>query len=387
MVPPTGLGPVHSFLQNTGTARVPVRHISNGRRCADGESHREHFTALRLEKVYPWGDGQDPAGPTEGAGAPMRTKLPRTITSMLPDSLCVRSTLSLTAETTVTSQGCGGAPDVSGSRSILAAQWGGHPPSARQPSHRLHGATLMFDGKHEFGNAWLAAFASHGHDNSNAAFAFTPAAIKGSFYNSMYERWNSGHRETKETASQYLERHWEEIERTCYGPRQEAGPIKGDEALIIFHQMLEKDQASALVGLGLEHQPALQNAFQYIVSHAPRHQRDSFRATIARAQALESELARMIEAEPLLSHPFESQTSEAVRLLGEMLTYLINNQVGAFARLGEEKELGWAVLPDRLEQLKELSPAERQRMSGCCAYIRQMAFLPTTMSELLTAEP
>jgi hypothetical protein len=95
----------------------------------------------------------------------------------------------------------------------------------------------------------------------------------------------------------------------------------------------------------------------------------------------------MIEAEPLLSHPFESQTSEAVRLLGEMLTYLINNQVGAFARLGEEKELGWAVLPDRLEQLKELSPAERQRMSGCCAYIRQMAFLPTTMSELLTAEP
>jgi hypothetical protein len=252
----------------------------------------------------------------------------------------------------------------------------------------------LFDGKHEFGNAWLAAFASYGHDNSNAAFAFTPAAIKGSFYNSIYERWNRERRVTKDTASQYIERHWEEIERTCYGPHPQAAPqaiaaapIKGDQALIIFQQMLERDQASALVGLGLEHQPALQEAFQYVIAHAPRDQRDSFRATIARAQALESELTRLIVAEPLLIHPFESQPLEAVRLLGEMLTYLLNKHVGAFARLGQEKELGWAVLPDRLEQLKELTPTERQQMSGCGAYIRQMTFLPTTMQELLSAEP
>jgi hypothetical protein len=73
------------------------------------------------------------------------------------------------------------------------------------------------EGELEFGNAWLAAFARHGHDNSNAAFAFTPAAVKGTFYNSVLHDWRVEQTGGVPTAAEYIERRWLEIERTCYG--------------------------------------------------------------------------------------------------------------------------------------------------------------------------
>ncbi len=264
----------------------------------------------------------------------------------------------------------------------------------------------MFSGKYEFGNAWLAAFARHGHDNSNTAFAFTPAAIKGPFYASMYERWHTERRVTKDTAAAFIERHWVEIERTCYGSRADASPkgqqpasaVKAEDALPVpktdprtalvgFQDLLDKDQATALVGLGLEHQPALVNAAQYILSRATPEQRTRFQGTITRAHALEAELTELVESEPDLTRGFEGQSDEPVRLLARMLAHLINNQVGAFARLGAEKQLPWSIIPDRLEHLKELTSAERQRMARCCAYIGQMSMLSTGVNELLHAQP
>lgn len=77
------------------------------------------------------------------------------------------------------------------------------------------------EGDLEFGNAWLAAFARHGHDNSNTAFAFTPAAVKGPFYNSVLHDWRVEQTGGALTAAEYIERRWIEIERTCYGSRME----------------------------------------------------------------------------------------------------------------------------------------------------------------------
>jgi hypothetical protein len=76
----------------------------------------------------------------------------------------------------------------------------------------------------EFGNAWLAAFARHGHDNSNAAFAYTPAAIKGSFYNSVLHEWRTAQQGGMPTAAEYIEQRWQDIESTCYGSRKDGPP-------------------------------------------------------------------------------------------------------------------------------------------------------------------
>jgi hypothetical protein len=171
---------------------------------------------------------------------------------------------------------------------------------------------------------------------------------------------------------------------------QDALPIpKSDPrtALVSFQDMLVRDQASALVGLGLEHQPSLLSAAQYILTRATPIQRNHFQATIDRAHLLGIELTHLIETDPVLVLGYTGQTEEAVRSFAKMLTCLITNHVGAFARLGAEKELPWAILPDRLERLKALSPSERQQMAGCCAYIRQTAMFSTGMEELLAAQP
>jgi hypothetical protein len=76
----------------------------------------------------------------------------------------------------------------------------------------------------EFGNAWLAAFARHGHDNSNAASAFTPASIKGEFYNTVESEWQQEWKAEKVSAAEFIERHWDQIERTCFRPP--CGPPK-----------------------------------------------------------------------------------------------------------------------------------------------------------------
>ena len=68
-------------------------------------------------------------------------------------------------------------------------------------------------GQYEFGRAWLAAFEKHGYDNSNAALAFTPGAVKGAYYVSVYQDWRA-QRVTRVSAAAYIESRWDEIEQT-----------------------------------------------------------------------------------------------------------------------------------------------------------------------------
>jgi hypothetical protein len=171
------------------------------------------------------------------------------------------------------------------------------------------------------------------------------------------------------------------------GRQTSAGPGNREDPTSVLAHILANDQAATLLALGLEDDPPMADVVRTILANAPPDEKGRFMATVVRADALEVELSKLVESEAHLVPGYEGQPPKAVQLLAQMLGYLVNNQVGAFARLGAEQHLSWTLLPDRLEQMKQLSPAERRQMAGCCAYVRQRSMIPTGMQELLATNP
>jgi hypothetical protein len=100
-------------------------------------------------------------------------------------------------------------------------------------------------------------------------------------------------------------------------------------------------------------------------------------------EALRQELAQLIAEEPDLLGRTNMPHDQAVTVFAELLNHLIRNEPGAYARLGTKNQLPWGILPEKLLQLRSLSPTERAAMAGCCAYIEQTAMFPTGIDILL----
>jgi hypothetical protein len=102
---------------------------------------------------------------------------------------------------------------------------------------------------------------------------------------------------------------------------------------------------------------------------------------------LGEELRKLVTTTLWLVHGWESDPDAAVDLLKTMLAHLMAERVGAYARLGRDSGVAWSPLVDFLEGLSALTDAERRKMAGACAYIRQRSMLITGMEEPYAVQP
>jgi hypothetical protein len=270
-----------------------------------------------------------------------------------------------------------------------------------QQAQQMEQRTVPVD--REWGEAWIEVWSRDLGSAEPETFLRHGVGVNGRVYEMWADRWK--HEGQDHDARTFILEHLSQIRSGATGvPRcRECGTEKGLHAPYCSHaqrpettptdyQMignaLGNDAAPLLLYLRLSPDgPAVDRAIEETLATATTEQKARYAITLARVDALKLELAALAAEDPPLITPYRDDAQQATQVLAQMLVHLLLQEVGTFARFGNELKSPWPIIPDRLDQLTALTASERSNLHGLCAYIRLTAMFTIGMQQLLRAEP
>jgi hypothetical protein len=260
----------------------------------------------------------------------------------------------------------------------------------------------MFKGL-QYGQAWIDVWGRVLGAGDSDTFLRNGVGVKGAVYQEWAARWKRDR--GRASAAEYLIAHIDEIRAGAVTSAgcPECGTEKGLHTSYCSYadtagterkfitQALTDDRPSAVLfcrlGLLSDFKSEVSDVVDEVMASADDEQRSRFAKTLEREKELRSELEGLVRDEPSLVPKYKDNPDRALQVLASMTLHLVMQHAGAFSRLGQETEAPWALLNDRIEGLKSLSASEKERMSPCCAYIRQMSMFSTGIAELVAMQP